>query len=82
MSSCQTAKLRFNMQLNSDAKSTRWYAKQSNSRRTVIESHKGDKRYVRRDGRSRFKTEVNVGRSLAADRRRKAKTESPKGARD
>jgi hypothetical protein len=32
------------------------------------------KRYVRRDERGRFKEEVEVGRSLAADRRQHAKT--------
>jgi hypothetical protein len=30
----------------------------------------------------KFKMKVNVGRSLAADRRRKAKTAAPKGQRD
>jgi hypothetical protein len=52
------------------------------SKRTVIEPHKGDKRYVRRDKKGEFKKEVNVGRSLAADKRHKAKTKAPKGQRD
>jgi hypothetical protein len=52
------------------------------SRRTIIEPHKGDKRYVRRNQKGQFKTEVNVGRSLVADRRRNAKTKAPKGQRD
>jgi len=38
------------------------------SKRELIEPHKGDKRYVRRDDKGHFKKEVNVGRSLAADR--------------
>jgi hypothetical protein len=50
--------------------------------RTLIEPHKGDKRYVRRNESGQFKTEVKVGRSLAADRRRKAKSKAPKGQRD
>ena len=33
-----------------------------------------DKRYVRRDTQGRFKESDDVGRSLAADRRTKAKT--------
>lgn len=34
----------------------------------------GDKRYIRRDDKGRIKTSVDEGKSLAADRRRKAKT--------
>ena len=43
------------------------------SKRELIEPHKGDKRYVRRDDKGHFKKEVNVGRSLAVDRRAHAK---------
>ena len=39
------------------------------SKRELIEPHSGDKRYVRRDDKGQFEKEVNVGRSLAADRR-------------
>lgn len=42
-------------------------------KRELIEPHKGDKRYVRRDPEGRFSESDNVGRSLAADRRQKAK---------
>ena len=49
------------------------------SKRTIVEPHKGNRRYVRRNKTGQFKKEVNVGRSLAADRRRKAKTRVPKG---
>jgi hypothetical protein len=42
-------------------------------KRELIEPHKGDKRYVRRDDQGHFKKEVNVGRALAADRRAHAK---------
>ena len=41
-----------------------------------------DKRYVRRDEEGRFKESDDVGRSLAADRRQHAKTESPSGQGD
>jgi len=52
------------------------------SKRTIIEPRKGDRRYVRRRKTGQFKKEVNVGRSLAADRRRKAKTKAAKGQGD
>ena len=52
------------------------------SRRTLLEPHKGDKRYVRRNKQGQFKTEVSVGRSLSADRRRKTKTKAAKGQGD
>ena len=41
-----------------------------------------DKRYVRRDERGRFKESDDVGRSLAADRRRKAESEAKPGQGD
>jgi hypothetical protein len=41
-----------------------------------------DKRYVRRDEKGRFTSSVDVSRSLAADQRRKAKTESKPGQGD
>jgi hypothetical protein len=52
------------------------------SKRTVIEPRKGDRRYVRRNKQGQFKQEVNVGRSLAADRRRKAKNKAKPGQGD
>ena len=42
-------------------------------KRTTAEPHKGDKRYIRRDPQGRIKKEVDVGRSLAADRRSHSK---------
>ena len=43
----------------------------------------GGSRYIRRDERGRFTSyQVDVGRSLAADRRRKAATKAPKGQKD
>jgi hypothetical protein len=41
--------------------------------RTRIEPHKGDKRYVRRKSGKFTKSQDDVGRSLAADRRKRAK---------
>jgi hypothetical protein len=52
------------------------------AKRELIEPHKGDKRYVRRDEKGRFKESDDVGRSLAADRRVKAKTVVKKGQGD
>lgn len=56
--------------------------KSKTSKRTVVEPHKGDRRYVRRNKQGEFKKEVDVGRSLAADRRRNAKTKVKKGQGD
>jgi hypothetical protein len=52
------------------------------SKRTVIEPRKGDRRYVRRNKKGQFKQQVNVGRSLSADRKRKAKTKAKRGQGD
>jgi len=41
-----------------------------------------DKRYVRRDDRGRFHESDDVGRSLAQDRRKHAKTASKPGQGD
>jgi hypothetical protein len=56
--------------------------KSKTSKRTLIEPKKGDRRYVRRNKKGEFKKEVSVGRSLAADRKRKAKTKVAKGQGD
>jgi hypothetical protein len=52
------------------------------SKRKLVEPHKGDKRYVRRGAKGRFKESDDVGRSLAQDRRRKAKTIAGHGEGD
>lgn len=52
------------------------------SKRELIEPQPGDKRYIRRDAEGQFKKEVDVGKSLAADRRRKAKTKVKSGQGD
>lgn len=51
-------------------------------KRTVIEPKKGDRRFLRRNKAGQFKKQVKVGRSLAADRKRKAKTKVKKGQGD
>ena len=52
------------------------------SKRELIEPRKGDKRYVRRDDKGRFEESDDVGRSLSADRRKRAKTVSKSGQGD
>lgn len=49
--------------------------------RELIDTGK-DKRYVRRDAQGRFNDVVDVGKSLSADRRTKAKTVAQKGEGD
>jgi hypothetical protein len=51
------------------------------AKRELIDTGK-DKRFVRRDGKGRFDEVDDVGRSLAADRRRKAKTVAKSGQGD
>ena len=50
--------------------------------RELIEPRKGDKRFVRRGKRGQFKEVDDVGRSLAADRRKKAKKVAKRGEGD
>lgn len=52
------------------------------AKRELIEPTPGDKRYVRRDTEGKFKEVDDVGRSLSADRKRKAKTASKPGQGD
>jgi hypothetical protein len=56
-------------------------AKKASSKRELINTGT-DKRYVRRDAAGRFKESDDVGRSLAQDRKGKAKTKAPKGQGD
>ena len=51
-------------------------------KRELIEPHAGDKRYVRRDDKGRFKESDDVGRSLAQDVREHARTEVKSGQGD
>ena len=57
-------------------------AKKGGSKRELIEPMPGDKRYMRRDKDGTFKTVVDVGKSLAADRRSKSKTVAKPGQGD
>jgi hypothetical protein len=52
------------------------------NKRELIEPTPGDKRYVRRDAKGQFDKVVDVGRSLAADRRSSSKNEVPPGQGD
>jgi hypothetical protein len=51
-------------------------------KRELIEPHKGDKRYVRRDEAGRFTESDDVGRSLAQDVRKSAETKVKPGYGD
>lgn len=52
------------------------------SKRTVVEPHKGDRSFIRRNKKGQIKKKVKTGRSLAADRRTSAKTKVKKGQGD
>ena len=53
------------------------------AKRELVEPHKGDKRYIRRDKEGKLTTSQDgVGKSLPADRRKKAKTVVSKGQGD
>jgi hypothetical protein len=52
------------------------------SKRTLIEPHKGDKRYIRRNAKGRIRESDDVARSLAVDRRSQAKTLAKPGQGD
>ena len=53
------------------------------AKRTLVKPHKDDERYVRRSADGKFtEKQVDVGESLAADRRTKAKNVVPKGQGD
>ena len=52
------------------------------SKRELIEPHKGDKRYIRRDEQGRIKESDDVSRSLSQDQKREAKTASKPGEGD
>jgi hypothetical protein len=56
-------------------------AKRRAAKRELINTG-SDKRYVRRDKSGKFKESDDVSRSLAQDRRRKAKTKARRGQGD
>ena len=51
-------------------------------KRELIEPHKGDKRFVRRNDDGRFSEGDDVGKSLAQDVRKPARTVAKKGQGD
>ena len=51
-------------------------------KRELIEPNPGDKRYVRRDDQGQFTESVDVGKSLAQDVRKQAKTVAKPGQGD
>ena len=51
-------------------------------KRELIEPHKGDKRYVRRDENGRFTESDDVSRSLSQDQKREAKSDTKSGQGD
>jgi hypothetical protein len=55
--------------------------KSTKGHRELIDTGR-DKRYVRRDDQGRFDEVVDVGRSLAQDRKKTAKTKVPPGQGD
>ena len=52
--------------------------KKASSKRELIEPTKGDKRYIRRKADGTFGKTVDVGKSLAADRKQTGKRKYPK----
>ena len=61
--------------------SKRGSSKRASSKRTLINTGT-DKRFVRRSAGGQFKESDDVGRSLASDRRTKAKTKAKRGQGD
>jgi hypothetical protein len=58
-------------------------ARKTSGKRELIEPNEGDKRFVRRDEKGQFTdSQDDVGRSLAADQRQHAETESKPGQGD
>ena len=58
-------------------------ARRKKSKRTTIQPHKGDKRFIRRNKTGKFtEKQSDVGRSLSRDRNRNAKRTVPKGQGD
>ena len=55
--------------------------RRSSSKRELVNTGR-DKRYVRRDSQGQFKESDDMGRSLASDRRSRAKTTTKSGQGD
>jgi hypothetical protein len=56
--------------------------KRASSKRELIDTKRGGKRYVRRGAAGKFKESDQVSPSLASDRRKKAKTTATRGQGD
>jgi len=56
--------------------------KRASSKRQLIDTQRGGKRYVRRGGAGKFKESDQVSRSLASDRRKKASKKAKRGQGD
>jgi hypothetical protein len=65
----------------SAGKSTKKKSTRKSAKRTLI-APKGDKRYVRRSKRGRFKESDDASDSLSTDRRKRAKRKAPRGQGD
>ena len=52
------------------------------SSRRELTTPRGDRRFARRDAEGRFKESDDAGRSLAKDRKQRAKRRAPKGQGD
>ncbi|MBV8880020.1 MAG: hypothetical protein JO332_08660 [Planctomycetaceae bacterium] len=56
--------------------------KRKAARKRELLAPRGKRRFVRRDPKGKFKESDDAGRSIAADRRQKAKRSVPKGQGD
>jgi hypothetical protein len=56
--------------------------KRASSKRELIDTKRGGKRYVRRGAPGKFKESDQVARALASDRRKKAKRKAKRGHGD
>lgn len=56
--------------------------KRASSKRELIDTKRGGKRYVRRAAAGKFTESDQVSRALASDRRKKAKTKAERGQGD
>ena len=54
----------------------------AHSGRELVQPHRGDKRFQRRDAKGRFAESDDVGRSLASDIKRAARTKVKSGQGD
>jgi hypothetical protein len=57
-------------------------AKKKTAAKRELIAPRGDKRYVRRDAAGQFRESDDVGKSLGADRKRKAKKTAKRGQGD